>query len=311
MKHRILTMAALATILTAALPAMGQDAGFERNLGGHAFQPSLYVDDPWIDTNFRNVTGGGMTLGYDTPFYNLDGEEIFRLEGTIFYVAVAMGFQQKLGDSWAVGVNYAANARAGTNANSLVAEGANVDRNLNLYLKKRLLRTESSQLTVGLGWRYEKAFLVSPRNYVDAILGGDDLDSPSLLSDVKSWTARLKVDYAHAFSPTYGLRANLAMGLYEVPFTEDVSKATHRAGVIMEMDLNPKHAVPLGLSLGYTFGLPDSDPTAGLSGLLAGLWYTGSDALALGAEMGFMKQPVYDREDLDALFGLFTLRYYF
>ena len=308
---------ALSALLAAALicSATAQDdlaGGAERHLGGHGFLPSAYINGPWVGSEFRSATGGGVAVGMETPFYNLEGEELFILEGDLFYAALGIGYQQKLGRTWAVGGSYSANARSGTNTYSVVVEGANVDRSVHLWAKKRLMRSDTSQLAVGVDWDYDKIFLIDPLGFARDIADGADVDSADLLNSVKGWTARVTVEYARAFSPTYGLRAHGAIGLYEEPLTAGVSKATHRLGVMGEMDLKHRWNAPVGLTLGYTMGFPTDDPKAGLSGLLMGVWYTGREAFVLGVETGYMNLPGgYGGEDIDAMFGLLTMRYYF
>lgn len=286
--------------------------GKERILGGHAYLPSIYVTDPWVASLFQNFTGGGMAMGLKTPFYNLDGEEIFILEGDLFYASLGLGYQQRLGSKFAVGAKFNALVRTGTNAQTLIAEGANVDRNMDLWFKYRVWRGEKSQFTIGLDWEYSKTFVIDPAGFARAIIDGADLDDAPLLSEVKNWTARLALNYAHAFNPTFAFRANGQFGLYEVPYTSDVSKATSRLGVLFEADLKPKLRFPLGFTLGYTLGFPDDDPGSGLSGTLFGLWFTGQEAFIVGVETGYMNLPVLESdEEVDALFGLFTISYFF
>ncbi|MCB1184489.1 hypothetical protein KDM41_13755 [bacterium] len=290
----------------------GLDQGAERHLDGHGFLPSFYVNDPWTATTFQSIVGGGVALGLETPFLDPDGEVLYTLEGDVFYVSLGFGFQQRLGETWAVGMTYAGVVRTGINAATLVTEGANVDRNANLWVKKRLLRSQASQLSVGIDWEYRKTFLISPYDFVVESIDSGEIVEADLLESVKNWTARLTVDYAHAFSPAFGLRANAAIGLYEDPDARGVSKATHRAGVMLEYDLAPGRSIPVGFTLGYTKGFPEDDPGAGLAGVLVGIWYTGREAFTIGAETGFMQLPAEgDAEKLDALLGLLTIRYYF
>ena len=286
--------------------------GKERILGGHRYLPSIYVDNPWVATTFENYTGGGMAIDLKTPFYNLAGEELFVLEGDLFYASLGMAFQQRLGSRWAVGLRFNARVRTGTNTQTLIAEGANVDRNFNLWGKYRLWRGDKGQVSLGLDWEYSKVFVVDPLGFARAIVEGEDLDTVSLLSEVKNWTARFTVDYALAFSPTFAFRTNGAFGLYEVPYTSDVSKATSRLGVLFEADLNPKVHVPIGFTLGYTWGLPSEDRGAGISGTLFGIWFTGKEDFVVGVEMGYMDIPAGEGEEkLDSAFALFTLNYFF
>lgn len=313
---RFLGLLALAMGVLAAGAVAAQDdslaGGKERILGGHGFLPSLYVSEPWVATAFQNFTGGGVAMDLQTPVYGLRGNELFILQGDLFFMSMGLGFQQRLGDSFALGMKFAGSTRTGTNAQSLVAEGIDLNRSANLWFKYRVLRSDKSQFTAGLNWDYEKTFIITPQEFARAIIDGADLDTAILLHDVKSWTSLLTLDYAYAFSPTWALRANGQVGLYEVPFTRGVSKPTHRIGLLVEMDLKPKLKIPLGLTLGRTQGLPSDDPNTGVSGTLFGVWYTGRDHFVVGVETGYMKLPVFESEEkIDGRFGVFLVRYYF
>lgn len=300
----------MAGLVWAGDPAL--NGGKERILGGHGFMPSVYVGNPWVATTFKNHTGGGVALGLETPFENLDGDEVFVLDGDVFYASLGVSFQQRFGDKIALGASFSGNVRTGTNTHSLVAEGANVDRSVDLWLKYRIIRSESSQFTVGLGWNYDQIFVITPREFARGIIDNQDLDKSSLLHNVKSWTGVVTMGYAYAFSPTWGIRADGHVGVYEDPTSDGDSKATHRFGVMAEMDLKHKTGFPLGISLGRTQGFPNDDPGAGLSGTLLGFWYTGRESFVVGLETGYMTLPVAGMDEtVDAMYGVFTLRYYF
>lgn len=301
-----------ATNTLAGTPGPDLNQGQARHLNGHGFLPSSYVRSPWVATDFRIFVGGAQAVGLKTPFRDLDGNELFTLEGSLFYVSLGLGYQQQLGDRFAVGLKADALVRTGSNAESLISEGANVDRSANVWGKYRVLRTESSQFTAGLDWEYRKMIVITPWDFARDIINGGNLTDAQLLSNVKNWTVHMTLDYAHAFSPTLGFRANGEVGLFEDLDKPGISRATHRLGVLGELDLKHRYTVPVGLTLGYTKGFPTGVPNAGLSGLLFGVWYTGQEAFVLGLETGYMTLPVQGQaEKVDAMFGLFNLRYYF
>lgn len=288
--------------------------GRERHLNDHGFMPSVYVGDPFVSSIFQNHTGGGMASNLQTPFLDLDGNELFVLEGNLFFAALGLGYQQKLGSKWAVGAEFSALVRSGTNAESFLVEGADVDRQGGLWAKYLLRRTEKSQLSLGLDWSYSKTIYFTPRDFAQHIADGGDLEDAPIVINDKVWTSRIIGNWALAFSPMFAMRINAEFGLYEVPGTSGVSKGSHRLGILGEMDLkHTKGGVPLGVTLGYTQNLPDDDPFTGLSGVLFGLWYTGKQDFTVGVETGFMKMPVVNQvtDKVDTFFGIFTIRYYF
>lgn len=305
-------------ILLVAAPAIADEedlgSGAERHLNGHGFLPSQFVGDPFVSSTFQNLTGGGMASNLNTTVLDLAGNELFTLEGSLIYASLGLGYQQKLWSRFTVGASVAALVRTGTNLDSFLMEGADVDRNGAFWAGYRLHRGERSQVYVGLDWSYSKTIYFTPYEFAQHVGNGGPLETAPLVVNSKIWTTRVAINWAHAFSRTYGIRASGAFGLYEVPETSGVTKGSHRIGVLGEMDLQgiwPK--VPVGVTLGYTQNLPDDDPYTGSSGLLAGIWYTGKQEFVVGVETGFMKTPLFsqDFDKVDTFFGMITIRYYF
>lgn len=306
-------------ILVTALPALAKEGdplaeGRERHLNGHGFMPSIYVADPFVSSSFQNHTGGGMAMNLKTIFKDLEGNELFEITGDLFFAALGLGYQQKLGSKWAVGANLSGLVKSGTNAQSFLTEGADVDRQANLWVKYRLKRTEKCQFSVGLDWNYAKVLYFTPYEFAKYIYDTGAIEDAPILVESKVWTSRVSFNWARGFSPAFGLRVNGEFGLYDLPQNSGVTKGSHRVGVLGELDLQgTKAGIPLGFSLGYTLALPDDDPLTGLSGTLLGFWYTGKVDFVVGAETGFMKLPVANRDvdKVESLFGIITIKYYF
>jgi len=306
-------------IMAMALPAAAKDGdpmaeGRERHLNGHGFLPSFYVDDPFVSSTFQTHVGAGMAIDLKTPFTDLDGDELYVLEGDLVVASLGLGYQQKFGQKWAVGIKMSALVRSGTTAESFLTEGADLNRHGGLWARYRLKRSDKCQLSVGLGWSYSQVIYFTPKEFARHIADGGSLEDAPLVLNNKVWTSRITVNWARGFSPVFGVRVNAGFGLYEDPVTPGVSKGSHRVGILGEMDLkHTKIRVPIGVTLGYTQALPDNDPFAGQSGTLLGFWYTGKQDFVVGVETGFMKLPVANQvtDKVDALFGIFTIRYYF
>lgn len=310
---------ALLISLAIGLPAVAKEGdpmaeGKERHLNGHGFLPSIYVEDPFVSSNFGNYTGAGMAMDLQTTLKDLEGNDLYTLEGNLIFAALGMQYQQKFGSKWAVGVLVAAQVKTGTNAESFLTEGADVDRQGGLWVKYRLKRDEKSQFSVGLDWSYSKILYFTPYDFAVDVSEGVPVEEAAILINTKVWTSRMTFNWARGFSQAFGLRVNAELGMYEVPETEGVFKGSHRLGVLGEYDLKKhKGGIPLGFSLGYTQAVPNDDPFTGLSGTLLGFWYTGKEDFVVGAETGFMKLPVANRDvdEVNTMFGIITIKYYF
>jgi len=288
--------------------------GEERYLNGHGFLPSSYVGDPFVSTAFQNHTGGGVAKDFNTSFTDQDGNVLFSLTGDLFFADLGLGFQQKLGSKFALGANVSGLVRSGTSAQSLLTEGADLNRQGGFWAKYRLQRSRKSQLSVGLDWSYNNTLYFTPGDFARYIANGGSIDEAPLLTSTKVWTARMTLNWARAISPVFALKLDGQFGLYQVPNNSDIYKGSYRLGLLGEMDLNRSRLdFPLGITLGYTQALPDDDPFTGLSGTLLGFWYTGKKEFVVGLETGFMNivQVYQATEKVNANFGIFTLRYYF
>lgn len=288
--------------------------GGERHLNGHGFLPSIYVNDPFVATVFQNHTGGGMASNLTATFLDLDGNELFSVEGNLFFASLGLGFQQKLGSKIAVGAAASGLVRAGTDAQSFMVEGADIDRQASLWAKYLVMRSEKSQLSLGLDFNYSNTLYFTPGDFARYIYDGGEIEDAPLVVSSKIWTSRLTANWARAFSPAFGLRINGEIGMYQVPGTSGIYKGNHRVGILGEYDLKPTGVDwPLGFTLGYTQNLPDDDPFTGLGGVLLGFWYTGKQDFVVGVETGSMKMNVTNQETkkVDAFFGIITLKYYF
>ncbi len=237
-----LWLVAVFLLLVMALPAAAKEGdpmaeGKERHLNGHGFLPSIYVGDPFVSSYFNNHTGGGMAMDLKTTFKDLDGNKLFDLSGNLLFASLGLGYQQKLGSKFAVGAYLSALVKSGTNAESFLTEGADVDRQASLWVKYRLKREEKCQLSVGLDWNYSKTLYFTPYEFALAIRDDEPIEDAPILINSQIWTSRATINWARGFSRAFGLRVSGEFGLYNVPGTSGVRKGSHRLGILGDLDL--------------------------------------------------------------------------
>lgn len=315
MTRRLIMFALTATLALAPATTLASKAlpeGAERTLTGHSFMPSHYIEDPFVASTVGNNVGGGMATNLARPFVDLDGNLLFNYEGQIFFAALGLDYQQNLWETWSVRLLVDLLARTGSNLESLVSEGATVDRNLEIMIKKRLWRGDKTQVTASLDWGYSVTTLFSLRAFAEHIWGGGSVEDAPLTLDNKIWQTRLGVSAAHALTPALGLRANLRGGAYEEPEFSSVVKAMYELGAMVDWDLKSQLKVPIGVSLGYLWGAPEDNPHTGLSGATLGFWFTGTKNFTIGVETGWWKKPVLGSTvESEGLIALFSLRHWF
>ena len=284
----------------------------ERHLGGHGFMPSQYIDDPFIGTFYSSQVGAAKAVSITRDINGLDGEHLVTIEGSVMFASLGMGFQQQLGQKWAVGAGGAALVRSGTNALSFINDGANVTTSQYLWAKRLLHRGEASQVTVGLNWKYSTATLFTPREFAQHIFdGGSLLDAP-LVMDAKTWALQGDIMWAYAFNSMWAMRANANLGVVEDIFESGVLLANHRFSVMGEVDFKSRYEVPVGITFGTFQGFPSERIGSGLSGYTLGFWYTGKEDFVVGVETGWLDIPIADGgEAIDGVFGVFNIKYFF
>jgi hypothetical protein len=145
---KTLCLVVLATTLalsSAAIAADGADfsASGERTLNGHSYMHSQYIKDPFVGTNFTNHVGVAVAPNFSRDFNDLDGNLLFTLDGNLIFASLGMGFQQHLGENWAVGLAASGLVRSGTDAPAFINDGANVNTNLNAWARRKLLRNKN------------------------------------------------------------------------------------------------------------------------------------------------------------------------
>lgn len=305
-----LLMIADTALLASESPGLSN--GAERHLGGHGFLPSQHIADPFVGTNFSNHVGIAKAVNLNTPFYNVDGDLIFTLKGDVAYASLGMGFQKRIGQKWAVGVSGSGLIRSGISAQTLIANGAEANTDINAWVKRRLLRNEKSQLAAGLVWNYSSANYVDFKSFAEHIRDGGSLESAPLMTTGKAWALQGSLQYAYAFSTTFGLRADANFGIRESKQDSSVIMGDNRVGLLGEADLKERYKIPLGLTLGYFQGIPSDKLGSGLSGTVLGFWYTGRENFTVGLESGWLSFPVNNSgESVEGIFGVFNIKYYF
>ncbi len=318
MKNRVLTalLVLVAAMGSAVTVQASEDSNFshggERHLGGHAFMHSQYINDPFISSNFTNFVGAASASTYTRDFYDLNGDLLFTLKGSVVFASLGMKYQQHLGEKWAVGVGGAGLVRSGTNALSFIDDGANVNVNYDAWAKRLLRRGQKSQLTAGLNWHYSSVTYFTPREFAEHLLDGGSLETAPFVVTGKSWSVQADFLWAYAFNSMYAIRATGSFGVVERYGNSGVFMGKNKVGVLGEVDFKARHSFPLGITLGHFVALPLDKLQSGTSGTVLGFWFTGREDFLIGLETGWLEIPLSDGGDtVDGAFGAINIKYYF
>lgn len=286
--------------------------GAERVIGGHSFLPSRYISDPFVETYYESHVGGASAPTFERDFHDIDGNTLFTVKGNLVFATLGMKYQQHLGQNWAVGLGGSGLIRAGTTAVSFIEDGARVNTDGGLWVKRQLKRDENSQLTVGLNWGYVSTTLFTPGEFAEHIADGGALEDAPLVQNGKNWSSQLDLAWAHAFNPSYAVRLHGAVGVVEKQDNGSVLVGHNSVGFLLEGDFNDKHGLPLGITLGHFINIPSDHVESGPSGTVLGFWYTGAQEFVIGLETGWLQIPTDDKgASVDGAFGVIDIKYYF
>jgi len=314
-KLLLITGLAASLVVFGSLSALAQEdlsSGVERTLNGHQFMASNYVVDPFVGTRYGTALGAASALSLERTFYDLDGNPLLTLEGSVIYATLGLNFQQKIGEKWAVGFGGSAMVRSGTSAMSFINDGATVNQNLEAWGRRMIHRGEKSQFTGGITWKYSTATFFTPREFANHIVEGGSLDTAPFVQTGKIWSLQADLLWAYAFNPTFGLRATGSFGVQEKFNESEVLLGRNRVGLLGEVDFNNRFGFPFGITLGYFAGFPSDMVEAGLRGSILGFWYTAKQDFSIGLETGVLQIPADDGNDtVDGAFGSFNVKYFF
>lgn len=312
----------------AALAVAGEQEPFpgeaSRYFGGHLFIPSTIVPDPFISTTFTSITGFGQALNLKVPIQNLNGDKIGELSGNIGFMMLEFDFQQAIGHRFDVRVGGTANARVGTSAQSILAEGISALYGYQLGGTASVLKKRNWQLSATVDLRSNTLYSISPidfvRSVVNSIQAGDTTGAvgsgeDSLLSSGNNLRALGGVRAAYTPAPWIGFTGFVESGLGE-PFEEGrKNTSVVNFGGSLSFDLNPLKRIPIGL-LG-TFrreSLSEKGEDFGGSAVATGfgIFYTGRRFFSMGIENTWQRvdQPNSD-EAINAVMARIVLRYDF
>jgi hypothetical protein len=282
-----------------------------RLLGGHLFIPSELVVDPFVETNFRSVTGAAY-LRSDAPVISLTGEEqAGRQSFTQAGYSQRFELQLKLLPFLAIRGNASALVYSGVTGRSFLTLGSAVQYAAGggVTIGQRF-----GQLQVALvgDAAFEPTYSVNVGTAIAASLRAGRVDTGALVIQQRSVPLRAGASAAWAPLPALGLQL---MGRYEHAFREQSPLQSRDALVgaaAADLDFLSFTPLPLGLLIAYQITAPfgESDRTDLSHYFDGGLFYTGRRDLVLGIEGSVRRFPQRARVDSDAVLASVVVRYY-
>jgi hypothetical protein len=287
-----------------------------RVLGGHRFQPTLGVQDPFVTTHLLTVTGGGLATGLKAALRSAQGDTLGTLDGDLALFRLDLAYQLNLFDRGSVMVSLSGTGRAGIDDQALLADGLTTVHGLAIDGKFALWRNERTQVSGVLRLARKNLFGVDPFGFAQRVLEAGELTADNgLVTEGDINRGALGASVAHGFRPWLGLYGQLVGGSAQPVLDGDDREWFTQTGVAASFDLNPLRRIPLGLVLAYDYdSFPEggADVARGIHSGTVAVNYTGRDDFHCGVELAVATLKQTDIENtLAATTFVLNLRYYF
>lgn len=282
------------------------------SLNGHMFPSTNYLRSSFVVTSLQADMGMGITSTLVLPGIEIGEKEILSFEGKILFADVDIQYQQRFTPWLSLYFSLRAAGRLGTNMSTILVDGLNTITGSDIGWLIRIWESNRLNLAGTIKLSTAAGSFINVLDYFEEIINNEPY--PSVVKNITGLTAGLGLRGAYAFNPSYGIQFNLDYA-YGESLQRVASQSYYLAGILGDLDFNPKQKVPIGLALGYTIS---TSPTyvmqdGGVSNIIVGkIGYTGSEDFDLGLQFNYRNiylNSVADKPFIRTL--LLNLRYYF
>jgi hypothetical protein len=286
-------------------------------LDNHKFIVNNNVRSPFIKTYFSNLLGIGQALDLKVPILEIDGDQVFALRGTLYFLNLGFEYQYAVTDWLAVWLQFAISSRVGDGAQTLLAQGINATTNFEFGWMFKLMETKKTLLSGTVNLWNNSGTVVNIYDYIKNII-----DEGALLPDNQLIITRNFIQlggglrFAWAASDLFGvnLRGEFAYG--ESVNRKNKNELYYVLAASTDFDLNRVVNVPIG----FVFGIKVNSFVSGsdisvenkVSSVFLKTAYTGEDDFLIGLDFLWRKMPLAQMDQ--TLYGgsvFISLDYYF
>jgi hypothetical protein len=313
-------LAAASNLEAQSSGAIHVPSGGGRTLGPHTFVPSAVVPSPFVGTSFGMAMGGMVAVGIiEAVIVDVGGvQDTLIPSGDLAFGSLQFAYQQHLARRFAVRGSASVNVRTGTSARMLFAEGLSGITAFSLGGMASLFRDERHMLTATLDLRRNNLTELTPKDFAEYVgqWGIDSLDhwGEHLLHDRRSGRAVAGVRGAWTLRPWLGVTGMIEGGPANLYEAGSIFATTLGVGGSIDF-AKLKHAVPIGLSLGWghTSAPSRSDDIFGSTAVVGlGVYYTARPEFAIGIDLQSSTTKLVETgQSVHASGGRFALRYDF
>ncbi len=266
-------------------------------LNGHSFPSMATFRSSFISTSLQANLGFGNTSTLKIPGIIIDDYEIFSFEGQILFFDMKVNYLQRFTPWLALQLSFSMAGRTGTNMSTIMADGVNTLNGGSIGWLVRVRKTERFNLSATLNVTNLTGNFINVQDYFRDLI--NNVPDPSVTKKVPAMAMGVGLTGAYAFSPVFGLQF-MGEYAYGESFQRLKNEGFFAAGIIGDVDFNPKHGVPVGLALNYTLtSAPEIVLSDGGFSNLLGLkvGYTGSDDFEIGLLYSYYNVKITSVDD--------------
>lgn len=253
-------------------------------LNGHSFNSVYTTKSAFIKTYLDAELGIGSTGFLTLPGLKIGDVEILGFTGSVAFATANVSYQQKINDWLAFNLALNVGGRLGTSISTILVDGVNTFSGGSLGWVFRIVKRQKLQMTGDLFVKNLSGSFINILGYVNDII--DSVPHPSVIKNIPVLNVGIGTQGAWAINETWGVQFGADLS-YGESFNRGQNNLFSSFNLTGDMDLMPRHNIPLGFALGYML---TSNPektylefiyTSVFSGKIA---YTGSSDFELGLQ---------------------------
>lgn len=251
-------------------------------LGGHAFLPSVFIPNEFVDTRTSLAIGVGYG-NYSSAVLNT------ATSVKLGAFSPALDVQIALVDWLALEVGITGNAVAGLNASSVLQYGGSVAYTWRFGAIGQIYKDSLSNLALALEVDRPHLLAVSPlESAVQSLQESLGNSSPEFPTNGVETQYKPSLRFAHGFSPVIGLRTFAGFTFQTGQnLSQKRTGNQFNFGVGISSDINPVTGVPLGFTANYRRNQIISGGAVNTDIFEFGIFETVSNRFNFGGEAGF------------------------
>ncbi len=261
-------------------------------LNGHSFSPFNITKSAFIKTYLDATMSLGSTGEIQLPGIMIGDNEILAFSGKVAFVDIQINYQQKFNDWLALYATINIGGRLGTSLSTILVDGVNTFSGGNVGWLFRVLKKQKFQMTGNLFVKNLGGNFINLIGYVNDVIDG--VPNPQVVKYVPVLNVGIGAQGAYAFNEVFGLQFSTDVS-YGESFNRGTNDIFSSFSLVGDMDLMPRHQIPVGFGLGYA--ITSNPESTYLKFIYTNIYsfkiaYTGSSDFELGFQFVYNRVQV-------------------